>query len=1097
MAGSGGDDGTAAAVNRSQRWQWLLAAAAGGGRWRRQQAAAGSSGGWQELAAVAAGGGRRWWRQLGFRRSRLGFRQIRQIRRRFQAAAGGSRQQRRLAGASSGGGWRWQTMVAAARVPAKSARVPADPADPAAVSGGRSGGGFRRQIRGSGGGFRRLVRGSGEGFRQQVRRGFPAAVPTRVFGGSGPTMSAAAVRRCRQGWRYQSGSDTMKVDIWGPATTPNISGSKWFVTFIDDCTRVSWIYLLKAKSDVSRIFPIFHVMIQNQFGTKIKHFRSDNARDYFNQILSSYFQKEGIIHESSCVATPQQNGVAERKNRHLLECTRALLFQHNIPKSYWGEAILTSSYIINRLPSKVLGLQSPLECLSKFHPDVRSSFNLTPRIFGCTSFVHIHSHNRGKLDPRALKCIFVGYSSTQKGYKCYHPPTRKMYISADVTFVEDKPYFTIPYLQGELHTLEDMESNFPPSELLKSEPLESQSSKSEPRESQFESHFPPYESSEPQTESSKFESESNPESPLESSKSESRREPQSESNKKSGGLEGVSKPSDSTRFEQVYARKRDPMVTTMQEQSFEPNSGNEVRMNELETSPEHLPVEPLDPNHDLHLPIAMRKKTRECTKKPLYPLSHFVSLEKFSQSHQSFLSTLNTIPIPSSLSEALSKKEWRLAMEAEMNALEKNETWELVDLPKDKKAVGSKWVYTVKFKADGSLERYKARLVAKGYTQTYGVDYQETFAPVAKMNTVRILLSLAVNFDWELQQYDVKNAFLHGELEEEIYMSIPPGFSGAEKNKICLLKKALYGLKQSPRAWFGRFSKVMIAGGYKQSRGDHTLFIKHSASGEVTILIVYVDDIIVTGNDKAEKEALKQRLAKEFEIKDLGKLKYLLGIEVARSKQGIFISQQKYVTDLLKDTGMTTSKPIGTPIEQNHKLSEALGDKPVDKGMYQRLVGRLIYLAHTRPDIAYSAVNYRLLYFLGGNLISWRSKKQGVVSRSSAEAEFRAMATGVCELLWVKIILEDLRIRWNEPMKLYCDNKSAISIAHNPVQHDRTKHIEIDRHFIKEKLDSGLICTPFVPSGLQLADVMTKGLGTNMFHENVSKLGMEDLYSPA
>ena len=222
------------------------------------------------------------------------------------------------------------------------------------------------------------------------------------------------------------------------------------------------------------------------------------------------------------------------------------------------------------------------------------------------------------------------------------------------------------------------------------------------------------------------------------------------------------------------------------------------------------------------------------------------------------------------------------------------------------------------------------------------------------MNTIRILLSLAVNFDWELQQYDVKNAFLHGELEEEIYMSIPPEFNESDGNKVCRLKKALYGLKQSPRAWFGKFSKVMIANGYKQNQGDHTLFVKHSISRGVTTLLVYVDDIIMQGNDKKEKNTLKQCLAKKLEIKDLGKLKYFLGIEVARSKQGIFISQHKYVIDLLKETCMMVSKPVATPIEQNHKLSEALGEEKVDRKMYQQLVGRLIYLAHPKSDITYS-----------------------------------------------------------------------------------------------------------------------------------------------
>lgn len=244
-------------------------------------------------------------------------------------------------------------------------------------------------------------------------------------------------------------------DIWGPSTIPNISGSRWFVSLIDDYTRVTWIFLLKHKSDVSRVVPNFHSMIQNQFGVKIKGFRSDNARDYFNQILTPYFQKEGIIHESSCISTPQQNGVAERKNGHLLNTTRALLFQGNVPKSYWGEAVLTATYMINRLPSRSLDYTTPMENLAKFYPHVRTSNGLIPRVFGCTSFVHVHSHNRGKLDPRAIKCVFLGYSSTQKGYKCYHPPSRKFYLSADVTFAENKPFFSQSYLQGEISLTED------------------------------------------------------------------------------------------------------------------------------------------------------------------------------------------------------------------------------------------------------------------------------------------------------------------------------------------------------------------------------------------------------------------------------------------------------------------------------------------------------------------------------------------------------------------------------------------------------------------------------------------------------------------
>jgi hypothetical protein len=276
---------------------------------------------------------------------------------------------------------------------------------------------------------------------------------------------------------------------------------------------------------------------------------------------------------------------------------------------------------------------------------------------------------------------------------------------------------------------------------------------------------------------------------------------------------------------------------------------------------------------------------------------------------------------------------------------------------------------------------------------------------------------------------------------------------------------------------------------------------------------------------------------------------------VARSKHGIFLCQRKYTIDLLSETGLLGCKPVDTPIEQNHMLFQCSNSASIDKGRYQRLVGKLIYLSHTRPDITYAvnvvsqfmhdprkahmdAVERILRYlksnpgkgilfsnhgnlkvegytdadwagskndrrstsgyftFVGGNLVTWRSKKQPVVARSSAEAEFRGMALGVCELLWVRNVLSDLGFNPKEAMSLYCDNTSAIAIAHNPVQHDRTKHVEIDRHFIKEKLEAGIISFPFVRSEFQLADVLTKGVASRVFNESLFKLGMCDIHAP-
>ena len=255
---------------------------------------------------------------------------------------------------------------------------------------------------------------------------------------------------------------------------------------------------------------------------------------------------------------------------------------------------------------------------------------------------------------------------------------------------------------------------------------------------------------------------------------------------------------------QYQQRQQEPILVEQQLQLSE----LEVSTHTCETLEDTLNENNLD-----DLPISLRKGKRSCTK---YPISQFMSTEKLSMQHQSFLSAIDSIRIPTSVHEALKGENWVRAMNEEMRALEKNETWEIVEKPKDKKVVGCRWIYTVKYQSDGTLDRYGARLVAKGYTDTYGIDYEETFAPVAKMNTVRIILSLTTHFGWKMHKFHVKNAFLHGSLEEEVYMEISPGYGVInEGNRVCKLKKTLYGLKQSPRAWFGRFTQLMVSLGYR------------------------------------------------------------------------------------------------------------------------------------------------------------------------------------------------------------------------------------------------------------------------------------------
>lgn len=248
-------------------------------------------------------------------------------------------------------------------------------------------------------------------------------------------------------------------------------------------------------------------------------------------------------------------------------------------------------------------------------------------------------------------------------------------------------------------------------------------------------------------------------------------------------------------------------------------------------------------------------------------------------------------------------------MSAEISALKTNKTWIVTDLPPNKHPVGCKWVYKIKCKADGSIERYKAQLVAKGYTQCEGLDYHDTFSPLAKMTTIRCILALAAAKNWVLHLLDVNNAFLHGELNEEVYMNMPSGFGIKGESKVCRLTKSLYGLKQASRQWFSKFSSTPIDLGFVQSKADYSLFTRPQGSSYIALLI-YVDDVAIASNDSNAMSSFISLLYEKFRLKDLGALKYFIGLEIARPSTGISVCQRKYTLEILEDYGLLASKPV-------------------------------------------------------------------------------------------------------------------------------------------------------------------------------------------
>jgi len=462
---------------------------------------------------------------------------------------------------------------------------------------------------------------------------------------------------------------------------------------------------------------------------------------------------------------------------------------------------------------------------------------------------------------------------------------------------------------------------------------------------------------------------------------------------------------------------------------------------------------------------------------------------------------------PSTYREAATQPCWQEAMNSEIRALVLNHTWDIVQAPSNVRPIGCKWVYKIKRGPDGNIERYKARLVAKGYSQVEGIDYLEIFSPVVKMTTIRVILAIASINNWHLQQLDVSNAFLYGDLTEDVYMTIPQGLHGYSPSQCYKLKKSLYGLKQTSRQWFAKLSHLLLSFGYTQAHADHSLFTKATGSSFTTI-VVYVDDIVLAGNSLVEIAHLKTSLRSHFNIRDLGKLKYFLGLEVAHSSSGLYLCQRKYCLDLISDVALLNSKLSSTPMDPSlrlHQDSSAPLDDPLP---YRRLVGRLIYLTNTRPDIVFATqqlsqfmgapthshfqaalrvVRYlkscpgkglffrrssslHLLgfsdadwatcvdtrrsitgycFFIGSSLVSWKTKKQSTISRSSSKAEYRALASATCELQWLIYLFRDLHISCNKCPVLHCDNQSALYIAANPVFHERTKHLEIDCHLVR------------------------------------------------
>ncbi|KAJ4805895.1 Pol [Rhynchospora pubera] len=515
--------------------------------------------------------------------------------------------------------------------------------------------------------------------------------------------------------------------------------------------------------------------------------------------------------------------------------------------------------------------------------------------------------------------------------------------------------------------------------------------------------------------------------------------------------------------------------------------------------------------------------------------------------HCAFVSQLE----PKSFKEANVDPNWIVAMQEELNQFERNQVWELVPLPKGKQVIGTKWVFRNKLSEDGIVVRNKARLVAQGFKQQEGIDFEETFAPVARLESIRMLLAFAANKGFTLFQMDVKSAFLNGWIDEEVFVQQPPGFVDHFKpDHVYKLHKALYGLKQAPRAWYGRLCTFLLDNGFSRGKMDTTLFTK-KRDDHLLLVQIYVDGIIFGSTNATLAQEFSSLMSSEFEMSMMGELTFFLGLQIKQLKDGIFVNQVKYAKELVKKFGVEDSKSLDTPMGKSANIDADEKGKPMDITLYRGMIGSLLYLTASRPDIMYAvclcaryqanpkeshhkAVKRILRYvkgtqnlglwygrqteldllgytdadfagdrmdrkstsgtcqFLGGSLVSWSSRKQTSVALSTAEAEYVAAGSCCTQLLWMMQTLRDFELDFQK-VPILCDNTSAILISKNPVLHSRTKHIEIRHHFIRDHVEKGDVELIYIDTKEQIADIFTKPLPTQQHLELRFKLGMLEL----
>ena len=858
----------------------------------------------------------------------------------------------------------------------------------------------------------------------------------------------------KKGSRAKSILRRLHMDLQGPFETASIFGYKYSLSIVDCHSRYGWKIFLKKKDDTAEEIKAFIAYIEKQTDLSVRKIRCDGGTEFLNKVVKNFCREKGIAIETSVPYTPQQNGVAERFHRTTHEHALAMLQEAKMAKGFWPEAHDYACLTRNYSPTKILSKATPYEVFWGEKPDVSML-----RIFGSKCHVRVPPEKRRKLDTHSLDGIFCGFAEGSKAYRVWIPSKHRFASCRDVIVYE-----SVPLLDN---TLED---DVPPAQ-----------------------------------------------------------------NKGVPSLVPVS--------------TGDTLGTP--ESSISPGTSDTQPENiERSSRPRRPSIEPHPNPDEPRQPRVSRPswKKREMEREREGEPRETPSIAGVALA----CSVLSSGDVPTSYREAINcpdAEEWNVAMKEEFDMLTQRKTWELVDLPPGCKATGSRWTYDLKRGPDGQITRYKARFVVQGFSQIPGIDYSDTFSPTVRLDTLRMLLHLAACFGWHRAQDDVKGAFLHSEVDHDIYIKQPQGFDDGT-GRVGHLLRSLYGLKQASRLWNQYMHAKLIGLGWEQLQTDNAVYCHRSSEG-MAFIAIHVDNFLSFAESEKRLRELQKELHLTFEMKeeDPG---WVMGFHITedRASQRIKINHSLYIETILRRFNLSDCNPVSTPMEPGLHLSKR--DSPTDpdeiqemqRVPYRELVGSLLWTSLIcHPEITFAVTQLarfnsnpgkrhweaakRVLRYLKGvkdnglelggsargatqvrvysdaswaeeiddrhsisgyvvqlgqSVVSWSSKKQTTVATSSTEAEYMAASYSARHTVWVRNLLDEMGMdikSW--PTLFLIDNKGAIDLTKESRHHQRTKHIDVAHHFVREKVQSGDLEVTHCKSSEMLADGFTKALARPAF----------------